>query len=323
MGAGKLTDDAATVIIGQKVRQGFEKAFQSWQEELNAAASVYPGFRGAQTAAPTAVQPEWVVVYRFDSVGHLRDWINSATRQEFLDSGQRYFDGPATQQVIAGGTRPVDPLVTVVITHRVAPDSVADFLAWQAELSREEAKFEGFRGTELLRPIEGVQDEWTALYRFDTAAHLATWLTSTRRRELLAAGEKFGDFQLRTIDSSFGSWFAVDENGKKTSAPSNTKTAVAVWVGLYPTVVLLTLALSPLKMPLWLGLLIGNLLSSFVMTFIMMPYFVNRLLRRWLRPPSDTPVAKTNLQGIVIVATVMLTWAVIFYVVTTKFWTLP
>lgn len=323
MDAGKRTDNAATVIIGQQVRPGFEKAFKTWQEDLNAAASGHAGFLGAEIAAPTAVQREWIVVYRFDSVGHLQDWINSAIRQEFLDRGQPYFDGPATQQVISGGTRPVDPLVTVVVTHRVTPDSVADFLAWQAHLSQEEAKFEGFRGTELFRPIEGVQDEWTALYRFDTAANLATWLTSERRQELLAEGEKFSDFELRTIENSFGSWFAFDENGNGTSAPSDTKSAVAVWVGLYPTVVLLTLALSPLQMPLWLGLLIGNLLSSFVMSFFTMPYYVNRLLRRWLRPPADAPAAKTNLEGIAVVAALMLVWVVTFYVVTTQLWTLP
>ncbi len=27
-------------------------------------------------------------------------------------------------------------------------------------------------------PVDGVQDEWTLLYRFDNAAHLDTWLTS-------------------------------------------------------------------------------------------------------------------------------------------------
>ncbi|WP_227996073.1 antibiotic biosynthesis monooxygenase [Nocardia australiensis] len=323
MDVEKLTDSAATVIIGQKILVGFEKAFQTWQEDLNAAASGYEGFLGAEIDLPTAVQPEWVVIYRFDSVPHLQAWINSATRQEFLDRGQQYFDGPATQQVISGGARPSDPLVTVVVTHRVNHDSVAGFLAWQTNLSREEAKFDGFRGSELFRPIEGVQDEWTALYRFDTAAHLATWLTSKRRRELLAEGEKFSDFELRTIDNSFGSWFAFDENGTERAAPSDTKTAIAIWVGLYPTVVLLTLALSPLKMPLWLGLLIGNLLSSFVMSFFTMPYYVNRLLRRWLWPPPDGATAKTNVVGIVGIAALMLAWVVFFYVVTTQLWTLP
>ena len=240
---------------------------------MNAAASRYPGFLGAEIPAPTAVQPDWVVVYRFDSVAHVQAWINSATRQDRLDQGQPYFDGPATQQVITGGgAREADPLVTVVVTHRVRPEHVDDFLGWQDRLRLEESRFDGFRGSELFRPVEGVQDEWTALYRYDNAADLDTWLTSATRQELLAEGEKFHDFELRTIDNSFGSWCAFDENGHEAAPPSETKTSIAVWVGLYPTVVILTLALSPLKMPLWLGLLVGNLLSSFIMSFVTMPY---------------------------------------------------
>lgn len=170
------------------------------------------------------------------------------------------------------------------MSHRVASGNVTAFLDWQERLRLEESRFEGFRGSELFRPVEGVQDEWTALYRYDTAAHLDTWLTSKKRQELLAEGEEFSDFELRTVDNSFGSWFAFDENGKEAPPPSETKTSIAVWVGLYPTVVLLTLALSPLRMPLWLGMLVGNLLSSFTMSFLTMPHYVNPLLGRWLRP---------------------------------------
>ena len=148
-----------------------------------------------------------------------------------------------------------------------------------------ESEFEGFRGTELFRPVEGVQEEWTALYRFDNAADLDTWLISEQRKQLLAEGEKFADFHSRTIDNSFGSWFAFDEHGNEAPPPSEIKTSIAVWVGLYPTVVLLTLALSPLQMPLWLGLLVGNLLSSFAMSFVTMPYYVNPLLK----PGSAAP----------------------------------
>lgn len=323
MEADKTTSNAATVIIGQKVRAGQEEAFETWQEDMNAAAADYAGFLGAEVSAPTAVQPDWVVVYRFDSVAHVQAWINSATRQEHLDRGQPYFDGPATQQVISGGSQPTDQLVTVVVTHRVNPRNVDDFLAWQERMRKEESKFEGFSGSELFRPVEGVQDDWTMLYRFDTAANLDTWLTSKKRQELLAEGEKFNDFELRTIDNSFGSWFAFDENGNEAPPPSDTKTSIAVWVGLYPTVVFLTLALSPLHMPLWLGMLIGNLFSSFAMSFITMPYYVNPLLKRWLRPPPDVPKAKTNLVGIGTVVAVNLTWVVVFYLVTTQFWSLP
>ena len=112
-------------------------------------------------------------------------------------------------------------------------------------------RFPGYRGSELFRPIEGLQDEWTALYRYDSAADLDAWLTSPQRARLLAEGKAFHDFELRTVDNSFGNWFAFDA-GQDTTPPSDTKSAIAVWVGLYPTVVLLSIALFLLKMPLWL-----------------------------------------------------------------------
>ncbi|MER6840709.1 antibiotic biosynthesis monooxygenase [Streptomyces platensis] len=319
----KSAGTEATVIIGQKIRAGLEREFEAWQEDVNAAAAGYAGFLGAEISRPTSLQPDWVVVYRFDSIAHLQAWINSATRQRHLDRGRKYLDGPATQQVVSGGTQTPDPLVTVVVTHRVHPDHVDAFLAWQHRMDEEESTFEGFRGTELFRPIEGLQDEWTTLYRFDSAEHLDAWLTSGKRQEVLAEGQKFHDFRMRTIDNSFGSWFAFEENGREAPPPSETKTSVAVWVGLYPTVVLLTLALSPLKLSLWLNLLIGNLLSSFIMSFVTMPFYVNPLLKRWLRPRPEAPRARTNLVGLGLVTGVMVFWAVIFFLVTTQIWHLP
>jgi uncharacterized protein len=314
------TNNAATVIIGQRVRPDCEQAFIKWQHALNDVASHYPGFIGAEVTAPTAVQPEWVVVYRFDSTANVAAWINSAARQDRLAAGQEFFDGPPTQQVLRGAAKPTDELVTVVVTHRVNPEDVDEFLAWQRRLEEAESTFHGYRGTELFRPIEGVQDNWTAMYRFDSAADLDAWLTSGERKQLLADGKRFDDFDLKTVDSSFGNWFAFGERGTETKPPSDLKTAIAVWVGLYPTVVLLTLAQFPLRLPLWLGMLVGNLLSSLAMTFLTMPYYVNPLLKKWLRPPANVPAARTNLRGIAIVTAVMAFWAVVFWVLTTQIW---
>ncbi|MBY0290511.1 MAG: antibiotic biosynthesis monooxygenase [Mycobacteriaceae bacterium] len=317
------TDTAATVVIGQKVRQGSEQAFEAWQQEMNREASKYPGFIGAEINPPTAVQPEWVTIFRFDSVAHVQAWMNSAARQERLAEGRQYFDGIGTQQVLGGGGRHSDPLVTVAVTHRVDAELVEDFLAWQERLRQAESKFAGFRGTELFRPVSGVQEEWTTLYRFDNAESLDRWLVSSERKRLLDEGKQFADFRLRTIDNSFGSWFAFDDNGKQAPPPSETRTSIAVWVGLYPTVVILTLLLSPLKMPIWLGMLVGNLLSSFAISFLVMPYYVNPLLKNWLRPPPDAPKARTFWRGIAMVAGLNLFWVVAFYLVTRVFWHLP
>lgn len=313
------TNSAATVIIGQKVRQGSEKEFLRWQNELNNVASHCPGFVGAEITAPTAVQPDWIVVYRFDSIANLGAWINSAARQDRLPAGEQYLDGPPTQQVLGGAAKPLDQLVTVVVTHRVDPEHVDEFLAWQNRLQLAESKFHGYRGTELFRPIAGVQDKWTAMYRYDTAADLDRWLTSDERKRLLKEGQRFRDFELRTVDSSFGSWFAFDDHGD-TEPPSMIKTSIAVWVGLYPTVVPLTLALNPLKLPLWLGMLGSNLVSSCIITFVVMPYYVNPLLKNWLRLPAGVPQSRANLRGIAIIVAVMVFWAVVFWLLTTQIW---
>lgn len=319
----KLDANVATVIIGQEVRTGSEKAFLAWQLELNTAASHYPGFIGAEVNPPTPVQAHWTVIYRFDSIPNLRAWINSATRQDALVEGRSYLDGPPTQQIVSGGASPPDTLVTTVVTHRVAPDHVDEFLDWQERLRLAESKFPGYRGSEMFRPIEGVQDEWTMLYRYDSAADLDRWLASAERQRLLDEGKKFSDFQLRTVDNSFGNWFTFDRDGGPAQAPSNLKTAIAVWVGLYPTVMLLSLAMAPAKLPLWQGMLIGNLFSSSIMTFVTMPFYVNPLLKGWLYPAPGAMKTATNIRGAALIVSVMAIATVFFWLVTTVWWKLP
>ena len=86
-GTDTPADGVATVIIGQHVRDEDAEAFEAWQTETNDAASGFPGFLGAEVTRPTTVQPDWTVVYRFDSVVHVQNWLNSATRQDLLDRG--------------------------------------------------------------------------------------------------------------------------------------------------------------------------------------------------------------------------------------------
>jgi len=74
---------------------------------------------------------------------------------------------------------------------------------------------------------------------------------------------------------------------------------------------------------MWLGLLVGNLFSSMLMTFVTMPYYVNPLLKHWLRPPPNVPAAKANWRGIGISVAALAFWTLVFYLVTRVFWHLP
>ena len=255
----------ATVVVAQRMKQGREGDVRHWQEDVNRAVAEFAGYLG-NDVAPSAGDDEWTVVYRFDSKPHLESWLTSKQRSELIGRGAGLFDGQASQNVLVREDE--SDMVTVVVSHPVNPADEDAFLAWQERVTDAEQGFDGFRGAELFRPVAGVQDEWTALYRFDSDEHLDAWLESAERQRLLDEGKRFKNFSLKRISSPFGSWFAPAGGDEGGEAPAKWKTALSVLVGLYPTVVLLTLAISELwkKAELWESLLIGNILSVALLT---------------------------------------------------------
>ncbi|MDL5159231.1 antibiotic biosynthesis monooxygenase [Actinomycetospora termitidis] len=193
---------------------------------------------------------------------------------------------------------PATDLVTVVVAHHVPPHDEADFLAWQHRMADAERRAPGHRGTELHPPVAGVQDDWVAVTRFASEDALETWLASAEREQLIRESEHFRDFRLQRVPASFGSWFPT--TGAAGPVTPSWKTALSVLVGLYPTVVLLTLGLSALwpAAPLWASLLVGNVLSVGLLTWAVMPV-VTRALGRWLEPTRDAPQPWTDVLGTV------------------------
>ncbi|MFB7874488.1 antibiotic biosynthesis monooxygenase [Nocardia sp. NPDC056064] len=309
----------ATVVITQHLRPDREAEFQRWQAQVNDAAAQCPGFLGAEVTPPGDARSAWSVVYRFDDLDHLKHWLGSDTRDELLARGSGLFAQPSTQHVLVD--EPDDAVATVVVSHPVAPARETEFLAWQDRMTEAERTFPGFRGSALHRPIPGVQNEWTAIYSFTSAENLQRWLDSPQRRELLADAPDFRDFEVHRITNPYGSWFppgpAAEDNG-----PAAWKTALSVLVGLYPTVVILTLAIDEMwpDAPLWISLLVGNILSVALLTWVVMP-IVNRALGFWMTSGRHDP--RTEVTGLICSLGFLTLAAAFFYAVTRVFWTLP
>jgi antibiotic biosynthesis monooxygenase (ABM) superfamily enzyme len=312
----------ATVVIGERVKAGLGTEYRQWQDAVNAAAATYPGYLGTELTPATGDHDEWTVIYRFETVEHLYDWMNSTTRDELMERGADLFETSPTQQVLVDGGDKA--LATVVVSHPVRPEDERQFLEWHQRITDAEQRFPGFRGSELLRPVPGVQKDWTAVYRFASAEDLDHWLDSDERHELLRQGEHFSDFQLRKITSSFGNWFSFGNDGSPSAAPPSWKTALSVLVGLYPTVVILTIAISELwkSASLWQSLLVGNILSVALLTWVVMPV-VTRALRAWLAPDPHAKQPRTDLIGFVASAAFLALAALAFWLVTVRVWKLP
>ena len=100
--------------------------------------------------------------------------------------------------------------------------------------------------------------------------------------------ETIGSFDLKVLSVGFGPWFACLTPEAGTAPPPGWKMALIVLLGLYPTVMVLTLFPGPYVSPLGLALamLIGNALSISILQWAVMPA-LNHLFSGWLL--ANTP----------------------------------
>jgi uncharacterized protein len=175
-----------------------------------------------------------------------------------------------------------------VIVHRVPPDCAARFLEWQRGITQAAEGFSGYQATDEYPPTNSRQPEWVVVIHFDNSEALQRWLDSPVRAELIAKlPAEIADFQLKTLSAGFGPWFAglVDHGG----LPPHWKMALAVLLGLYPTVMVLAIVVAPYTTG-WFGLavavLIGNALSVAFLEWWGGPA-INRLLAPWLRAHGE------------------------------------
>ena len=95
-----------------------------------------------------------------------------------------------------------------------------------------------------IRPADERHQEWVAVIHFDDHESLERWLDSPVRAEWIKKlRDEIGDFQLKTLPTGFGAWFAGLSTGPEGEPPPSWKIAMTVLLGLYPTVMLLALLL--------------------------------------------------------------------------------
>lgn len=170
-----------------------------------------------------------------------------------------------------------------VIVQRIPKDATEVFMAWQRGVSAAAAEFPGYQTTELYPP-SGQQDEWVTVIHFDTPKTLQDWLDSPKRVEWIAKLPcEIRDYRLKMVPSGFGAWFAgLSDDGVPLP---HWKLALTVLFGLYPTVMLLTLFLSPhtQRFGLAVSILIGNMASVSLLEWLGTPFIVTPLTGPWLR----------------------------------------
>ena len=170
--------------------------------------------------------------------------------------------------------------ISTVVVQRVPVYRVERFLECQRGLTEAAEAFPGYQGTELYPPTDDRQQEWVAVIHFDKQESLKRWIDSPERANWAKVlQDQIGSFQLKTLPSGFGAWFAGLETGTEKETPPSWKMAMTVLLGLYPTVMLLAVYvgryLNPLGMAL--SMLIANTLSVATCQWVVIPPLTHAL----------------------------------------------
>lgn len=206
---------------------------------------------------------------------------------------------------------------SAAVVHRVPAPVVDWFLERQREITQSAEAFPGYVGTEVFPPRDGAGDQWVTLFHFDDDATLKRWLDSPERaRHLEVLRARIGDFELKTLSGGFGSWFADGARDTGTHSPPGWKMVLSVVLGLYPTVMLLSMTVGVVtnRWGLAVSMLIGNACSVSILQWIVMPV-LTRLLKPWLQA-NDAAQPRVMLGGIAVVVVALAVMTVVFRFIT-------
>ncbi|MBD2260034.1 antibiotic biosynthesis monooxygenase [Pseudanabaena sp. FACHB-2040] len=92
-----------TVVISEIVKPGRIQEYEAWTTGINQDAKQFDGFLGIEIIRPRDHDyPEYVVIVKFDTYAHLRDWLTSSTYQAWMDKSYGLISARSHQQLPSG-----------------------------------------------------------------------------------------------------------------------------------------------------------------------------------------------------------------------------
>ena len=174
--------------------------------------------------------------------------------------------------------------VTAILVRNVRPDRLNDFEEWVKGINQVVKGFEGYLGTDLIRPRDHSHPEYVIVLRFDDYERLRAWMGSKEREEWVKRSEDMTIGEIHVQEAhGFQPWFTLPDHSAALTSPARYKMALLTILALYPPLLALSTLLSYLLRgwPRALLILLTVVLLVPAMTYYIMPW-MTRLFRSWL-----------------------------------------
>lgn len=272
-----------TGIVWRQVDPGREAEAETLMRELLALSRKTPGYLGSEIFPPVAgVQDAYVVLYRYSSSEHIRNWLNSPARAEALKQMQPLLTSPPFEFFLAH-RRQTPGTASSVFSYRIRKDCLDEFHAWRIRIMEAIRTWDGFLGSESFDTLDTDHPEFVVVLRFDTRAHLDRWLHSPERAKLIGEVRPYIDsLELRRIGTGFEGWF--DYSADRTP-PASWRQGLVILSALYPVIMTLRHLAAPAfrVLPFPVAFLLLLMVDLSLLTFLIMPHY-SRFMNFWLRP---------------------------------------
>lgn len=87
-------DGPVTVIVTRKAKKGKIREFEEWMDGIIHEAMNFEGHTGVSVIRPAAISnPEYIIIFRFNTYENLARWEYSETRNEWLEKSKDVTEG--------------------------------------------------------------------------------------------------------------------------------------------------------------------------------------------------------------------------------------
>lgn len=173
--------------------------------------------------------------------------------------------------------------VTVIVKHKLRAGKQSLFEKWLLGIEKTCQSFNGFMGTEIIKPKEIDELSYVCIFRFDNFLNLENWMESNERAVWLAQSKEFSEmepeyqhYQHHGMDILLGN---TQHQAGNTISPLKMTFVTILGLAL-PVHFIPGIVASYVQFPIAITLISLSFIVP-MMVFLIMPFFV-KLFGRWL-----------------------------------------